>query len=86
MVDQVKVLIKKKNLILTNQQETYKRGSSPPSVKGSFFGAMSLGKEGPLYNSSKGPKKLGPTLNIFGLLFGPKLLINARTLARKSRY
>jgi len=27
---------------------------------------------------------LGPTLSIFGLLFGPKLLINARTLT--SRY
>jgi hypothetical protein len=25
-------------------------------------------------------KNLGPTLSIFGLLFGPKLLINARTL------
>jgi hypothetical protein len=28
----------------------------------------------------KGQKNLGPTLSIFGLLFGPKLLINARTL------
>ncbi len=51
-----------------------------------FLGPLSFGKEGPLYNRSQGPNNLGPTLNIFGLLFGPKLLINARTLTRKSRY
>ncbi len=34
---------------------------------------------GPLYTRS-GWKTLGPTLSIFGLLFGPKLLINAGTL------
>jgi hypothetical protein len=37
---------------------------------------------GPLYTRSQGGQKnLGPTLSIFGLQIGPKLLINARTLA-----
>jgi hypothetical protein len=33
-----------------------------------------------LYTRSQGWKNLGPTLSIFGFLFGPKLLLNARTL------
>jgi hypothetical protein len=45
-------------------------------------------KLGPLYTRSQGQKILGPTLSIFelhigppsGFFFGPKLLINARTL------
>jgi hypothetical protein len=36
---------------------------------------------GLLYTRSQGQKNFGPTLSIFGLLFGPKLLIKARTLA-----
>ncbi len=35
---------------------------------------------GLLYTRSHGLKNLGPTLSIFGLQIGPKLLINARTL------
>jgi hypothetical protein len=35
---------------------------------------------GGLYTRSQGSENLGPTLSILGLLFGPKLLINARTL------
>ncbi len=35
---------------------------------------------GPLYTSGQGRKNLGPTLSIFGLLFGAKLLLNVRTL------
>jgi hypothetical protein len=35
---------------------------------------------GLLYTRSQGQKDLGPTLSIFGLQIGPKLLINARTL------
>jgi hypothetical protein len=35
---------------------------------------------GPLYTRSQGGQKnLGPTLSIFGLQLGPKILINART-------
>jgi len=36
--------------------------------------------QGPLYTKRQGQKNLGPTLSIFGLRIGPKLLINARTL------
>jgi len=36
---------------------------------------------GPLYTRSQGWNNLGPTLSIFGLLFGPELLIDAGTLA-----
>jgi hypothetical protein len=36
--------------------------------------------EGWLYTKSQGRQNWGPTLSIFGLLFDPKLLINARTL------
>jgi hypothetical protein len=36
---------------------------------------------GPLYTRSQGQKIFGPTLSIFGLSFGLKLLIKARTLA-----
>jgi len=35
---------------------------------------------GPLYIGSQGSQYLGRTLNIFGSLFGPKLLIKAETL------
>jgi hypothetical protein len=35
---------------------------------------------GLLYTRSQDQKDLGPTLSIFGLQIGPKLLINARTL------
>jgi hypothetical protein len=35
---------------------------------------------GLLYTRSQGQKNLGPTLSIFGLQIGPKLLMNARTL------
>jgi hypothetical protein len=38
---------------------------------------------GRFYTRSQGWKNLGPTLSILGLLFGPKLLINARTLINK---
>jgi hypothetical protein len=35
---------------------------------------------GLLYSRSQGQKNLGPTLSIFGLQIGPKLLINVRKL------
>ncbi len=35
---------------------------------------------GPLYSTSQGQKNQAPTLSIFELQIGPKLLINARTL------
>jgi hypothetical protein len=35
---------------------------------------------GLLYTRSQGQKNLGPTLSIFGLQIGAKLLINARKL------
>jgi hypothetical protein len=54
---------------------------SMPSL-GNFKGLTLI--LGPLYIKSQGKKNLGPTLSIFGLQIGPKLLINARTLM--SRY
>jgi hypothetical protein len=36
---------------------------------------------GPLYTRSQGQKILGPTLSIFALQIGPKIVINAGTLA-----
>jgi hypothetical protein len=42
-----------------------------------FWGLVSKGR---FATRSQGWKNLGPTLSIFGLLFGPQLLINARTL------
>jgi hypothetical protein len=37
----------------------------------------------PLYTRSQGWKNLGPSLSIFGFFSGPKLLINATTLATR---
>jgi hypothetical protein len=45
-----------------------------------FPGQLWKNGSGPLYTRSQGQKNLGPTLSIFGLLFGPKLLISVRTL------
>jgi hypothetical protein len=39
---------------------------------------------GLLYTRSQGWKNLGPTLSNFGLMFGPRLLINARTLTSQN--
>ncbi len=47
--------------------------SSPPTH---LLAALGL-----IYTRSQGQKKLGLTWSIFGLLFGPKLLVNAGTLA-----
>jgi hypothetical protein len=44
---------------------------------------MENGKLGLLYTRSQSPKNLGPTLSIFGLQTGPKLLIKAGTLVPK---
>jgi hypothetical protein len=38
---------------------------------------------GPIYTRSQGPKKLELTLSIFGLLIGPKLLVNGSNIGPK---
>jgi hypothetical protein len=55
-----------------HQQHTY-----PKYTKNNRF----LSHSGPHYTRSQGQKILGSTLSIFGFQIGPKLLINARTLA-----